>query len=320
MNRRRTAASLSATALLAALTLGAHSPRGTAGRIVVGYYSQQEGNSRAVIGADVGRSGSARPTGSMPGTGAAEAQTASAPGASGSVGADQPPPYPTLPADSPLLQNPSPFGPGSFWYQDATGQVCGYLADASPACYTITAAGAATPAVAIPSPAVLAAQAADQLALSPGTIYVSPESKGLTGAPSWFWLNPAPEASSLSVSVAGEVVSVTALPQIEWQFGDGATLNAGPGVPYSSGPVPAAAVTHVYQTRCLPGDQGSNPYVLPGCSGDGYPVNAVVTWQISYQAAGAISEEGVLSDRTTTATIGYPVSEARAFLTGATGP
>ena len=58
--------------------------------------------------------------------------------------------------------------------------------------------------------------------------------------------------------------------------------------------------------------------MLPTCGSDGYPVSAVVTWQVSYQAGGPVSESGTLPTRTTTATIDYKVSEVRAFLTGGT--
>ena len=123
----------------------------------------------------------------------------------------------------------------------------------------MTAAGGAAPAVAAPNPEALATQTAEQLALNPGAIETSPETAGLTGAASWFWLSPAPQTATLLVSVGGEEVTVSAVPQIEWEFGDGTDISAGPGVPYSSGPIPADAVTHVYETRCLPGDQEATP-------------------------------------------------------------
>jgi hypothetical protein len=318
MNRARAATPLILTTLTAAVTFWALAPGASAAQINVGYYSQQEGHSRAVIGAEVSNSQASAPTRSVPATGGRDAQASSDTGTSGSATDDLPPPYPTLPADSSLLQSSTPFGPGSFWYSDGTGQTCAYVPDASPSCYTVTAAGGTTPAIPPPNPEAIAADAADQLALTPGAIETSPETAGLTGAASWFWLSPAPQDATLSVSVGGEDVTVTAAPQIEWEFGDGTDLSAGPGVPYSSGPVPDDAVTHVYETRCLPGDQGNDPYVLPTCGNDGYPVNAVVTWQTSYQAGGQISDTGTLPTRTTTATIDYPVSEVRAFLTGGT--
>jgi len=226
------------------------------------------------------------------------------------------PPFPSLPASSPILKQTQPAGPGSFWYSDGAGHICMYAPSSVLPCFTIT--GTATTPVAPLSPAAIAAHVADRLSLSPGEIKTSPTSAGLTGTASWFWLDPAPTTEQLSISLAGEDVLVTATPQISWRFGDGASLDGGPGVPYQQGQVPAGAVTHLYQTRCLPGDQGHDPYVLPSCGSDGYSVAAVVVWTISYRAAGPIAAAGALPTRTTTSSVAYPVSEARAFLVGGT--
>jgi hypothetical protein len=82
---------------------------------------------------------------------------------------------------------------------------------------------------------------------------------------------------------------------------------------------PAGAITHVYQTRCLPGDQGRDPYVRASCGQDGYAVAAHVLWRIAYRAAGPVADEGTLPTRTTRSSSMYPVSEARAFLTAGDG-
>jgi hypothetical protein len=224
------------------------------------------------------------------------------------------PPFPSLPASSPILKQTQPAGPGSFWYSDGSGHVCMYAPSSVLPCFTISGT---TPAPVAPlSPAAIAAHIADRLSLSPGEIKASPTTAGLTGTASWFWLDPAPTTEQLSISLAGEDVAVRATPQISWRFGDGASLNGGPGVPYQQGQVPPDAITHLYQTRCLPGDQGHDPYVLPSCGSDGYSVAAVVAWQISYHAAGPIAASGALPTRTTTSSVAYPVSEARAFLVG----
>ena len=76
----------------------------------------------------------------------------------------------------------------------------------------------------------------------------------------------------------------------------------------------------MYETRCLPGDRGRNPYVLVSCGQDGYRVDAVVTWRISYDANGPVPASGTLQARTTTSSITYPVTEARGFLVGGGGP
>jgi hypothetical protein len=228
------------------------------------------------------------------------------------------PSYPQLPSSSPLLKRKQPYGPGSFWYQDGAGHACKYAPDLIGPCFTITGNGKTAPAVPPLTPATIAEHVADRLTLSPGQVKTSPTSAGLTGAPSWFWLDPAPATERLSASLAGEAVTVTAVPQIAWKFGDGSSLDGGAGVRYQPGPVPSTAITHVYATRCLPGDQDHNPYVLASCGTDGYQLVATVTWQITYQANGPIAAAGALPTRTTTSSASYPVSEARAFLVGGT--
>jgi hypothetical protein len=239
----------------------------------------------------------------------------------GEVRASLPNPFPPLRSDSPLLHNPAPLGQGSFWYQDGQGHACLYLPSSVLPCFTVVAPpGAGAPGVRALSPVAIAASVADRLPLEPGQIHASPTASGLTGAPSWFWLDPAPAATSLSVSLAGEQVTVTAEPEgVEWRFGDGATDAGGAGVAYRPGSPPAGAVTHVYGTRCLPGDPGRNPYVLSSCGPSGYAVVAVVSWRVTYAASGPIASGGGLPTRTTETSALYPVSEARAFLVGASG-
>jgi hypothetical protein len=142
----------------------------------------------------------------------------------------------------------------------------------------------------------------------------------LTGAASWFWLEPSPAASSLSIALGGEHVTVSAsVSSVQWRFGDGNSRSAGPGVPYQPGSTPSGAVRHIYETRCLPGDRGHDPNVLSSCGSQGYAVTASVVWAISYQATGSITSAGALPARTTTTSTSYPVSEARAFLTTSGG-
>ena len=223
------------------------------------------------------------------------------------------PNYPTLAANSPLLAEAHPFGPASFWYHSGAYS-CIYLPDASPDCYTIVAAPKPTPPV---NPAALAAQAATTLDLTPGALDASPTASagGLTGAPSWFWLSPTPAAHTATASLDGEHVTVSADPEsVSWSFGDGATTQAGPGVAYRAGPTPTGALLHTYGTRCLPSDKGRNPNVLASCGDNGYTVEATITWQLSYQATGPVTASASLPARTTSVSITYPVSEARAFL------
>jgi hypothetical protein len=70
----------------------------------------------------------------------------------------------------------------------------------------------------------------------------------------------------------------------------------------------------MYETRCLPGDQGRNPYVLGSCGESGYPVAAVIAWRITFTASGPIDASGSLPTRSTATSAAYPVSEARGFL------
>jgi len=220
---------------------------------------------------------------------------------------------------------------GGFTYTKLNGESCQYVPNLTP-CYGVTPAGQTTPeprpaapgAPAQPpiNPGILAATVAGRIPLGLGQIQASPSTQtaGLTGAASWFWIEPAPTTRSLSVSLHGEQVTVSAsAASVQWSFGDSSELVAGPGVPYRPGTAPAGAVRHVYQTRCLPGDQGHDPNVLSSCGPDGYTVEALVQWAISYTAAGPVAGYGTLPSRSTATSIAYPVSEARAFLTAAGG-
>lgn len=298
------------------VTLAA-SPNGRADRIIkIGVYSQNVSGHEAAIGARI------KHRTRRPGR-RAVLQVAKTPARESSHVAQVPRPessapvYPTIPSNSPLLRNPEPFGPGSFWYQDESGNACQYAPDSVLPCFRVVSpgTGGTTPAPGI-SPTAVAAAVADRLSLRPGVIHMSPSASGLTGAASWFWLDPAPRTETLSVWLGGETVTVTAEPEIEWRFGDGAAFTGGAGVPYRPGPPPSEAITHIYGTRCLPGDRGRNPYVLASCGGDGYAVEAVVSWRISYQASGPVGADGSLPSRTTETSAVYPVSEARAFLFG----
>ncbi len=223
----------------------------------------------------------------------------------------------SLPAATPGSSGESSGSTGS------TGKTCPML-NYSPPCVppvsTTPAPGAARPARPAVNPVVVAENVAARLALAAGQIQASPKTEGLTGAASWLWLSPTTSTHSLSVTLGGERVTVAATPQsVRWSFGDGSLLLAGPGVPYRPGAAPADTVRHVYQTRCLPGDQGHDPNVLSSCGPDGYTVEALVQWSISYTASGPVAGGGALPSRSTATSIAYPVSEARAFLTARGG-
>lgn len=175
--------------------------------------------------------------------------------------------------------------------------------------------GSAPPPV---NPAAIAGTLSNRLVLVAGRITASPSAHtaGLTGAASWFWLEPSPSPQTLSVSLRGEHVTVSAsAASVRWSFGDDSQRLAGPGVPYRPGTAPAGAVLHTYQARCLRGDKGHDPNVLPSCGPDGYRVEATMLWSISYTASGPVSGGGALPSRSTANSTVYPVGEARAFLT-----
>lgn len=314
--KRRELMLLNASIVMALLVVA----NANAGTIKIGRFSDQASPRRAVIGARVdvadahaARHASPSEHASTQARPARAGEATASLAASSGTSAPLPNPFPPLASTASILKAAHPAGPGSFWYGDGSGHVCMYAPGSVLPCFTVvTAAGA--PAAAAVNPAGIAASVARRLPLVPGQIEASPTRSGLTGAASWFWLDPAPQRRELTVTLAGEAVQVVAEPSVQWRFGDGAILDGGAGVPYQAGAVPPGAVTHDYQTRCLPGDQGHDPYVLAGCGQDGYSVEALVVWKISYSAAGPIATSGTLPTRTTSSTVIYPVGEARAFL------
>lgn len=286
-------------------------------QLQLGYYSQQIDRGRARIGVSVAVESDARTGGRGSGT---------SPVSDGVQLPTEDPvdhlpePFPALRLTSTLARNPTPAGPGSFWYPIEPGRVCIYLPGGAAPCYTLVGSGG-TPTRAGIDPVAIAASVASRLPLVPGRIRTSPRSLGLTGTNSWFWLEPSPIVRELTVSLAGETVAVRAEPRaVEWRFGDGAEMTGGRGRPYQSGPVPPGAVVHLFETRCLLGDRGRNPYLLGTCGSAGYAVEAVVIWRISYSARGPVEASGALPTRTTATSIVYPVSEARAFLVAGGAP
>jgi hypothetical protein len=269
----------------------------------IGGFSAQASPNHAIVGAHIAVR-KTRPGHADTVTPVGDAMTQSA----------SPPPVPTLASDSPLLQNRHPMGPGTFWYQGSPGQQCIYAPSTSPLCFAVL-----QPNGHGLDPALVAAEAGRTMDLSLPAIEASPSAarSGLTGDRSWFWLAAAPSRNAATVSLGAETVTITADPSAtEWGFGDGGGRGGGPGVVYRPGPTPPDAITHVYETRCLPGDHGRNPNVLPSCADDGYHVLARVSWTISFTATGPVAASGGLPSRTTESELVYPVSEARAFLVG----
>ena len=301
---------------VATATAGGH-PGG--GSLHVGAYSQEEQSHQAQMGAHIdvsaARAGQARDRGATPAT---TQQVVVMVKTRSGAESNLPSPFPPLSTSSPILQDQHPFGPGSFWYTDAAGHACQYVPNSVTPCFTLVGPGSNNGAGRL-SPSAVAQSLSQRVELAPGEIKTSPTRAGLTGAQSWFWLDPSPRRQSLSISLAGETVNVIADPTVEWRFGDGVSLDAGPGVPYQADVAPANAITHLYGTRCLPGDQGHDPYVLASCGQAGYSVEALVVWQITYSAEGPIAASGTLPARTTETSAAYPVSESRAFLVSGGG-
>lgn len=288
------------------------------GGIKVGWYSQQVRASHAAAGASIHVSAArSRDTQNRRATPSTEAVVVTV-RSRGGAAANLPPPFPPLSTRAAILREQHPFGPGSFWYTDTAGHACQYVPNSVTPCFTLVGSGANNGAGAV-SPTAVAQSLARRVELAPGAIKTSPTSEGLTGARSWFWLDPAPRRQSLSISLAGETVNVIADPTVEWRFGDGAAQDGRPGVPYGADVASSDAITHVYGTRCLPGDQGHDPYVLATCGQNGYSVDALVVWRITYSAAGPVAGSGTLPARTTETSTAYPVSESRAFLVSGGG-
>ncbi|MDQ3379539.1 MAG: hypothetical protein M3546_04345 [Actinomycetota bacterium] len=280
--------------------------------IELGYYSQQIDRGRVRIGASIEVEGDTPGRHTTPAS-RRPSRSVRLPLKGGATD-DLPEPYPGLAMDSTLAQDPQPFGPGSFWYPVGRGRVCIYAPNSVLPCYTLVGPAGAPAGPAL-DPVAIAAAVADRLPLPPGRISKSPNVTGLAGADSWFWLDPAPRTQEVTVSIVGETVTVMAEPSaVAWRFGDGEELLGGAGRAYRPGPPPEDAIVHTYETRCLPGDQDRNPYVLGSCGSSGYEVEALVAWRISYSATGLVEANGTLPTRTTATSIAYPVSEARGFL------
>lgn len=295
--------------LAAVLGLLIWAPSATAVTIGITRYSQQVSSSRAEAGGSITVSYRSPGGGGGGGGGGGE----SLPPAAGRVGEGG------TSQSSYTTPTKSREETQCFAAQESSVSPCYGIVPASPPAVRSPGGRPARPAI---NPAVVAASLAGRLALEAGRIAASPSERmaGLTGAASWFWLEPAPADRSMSVALGGESVTVTARPNtVRWTFGDGSSLLAGPGVPYRPGAAPASAVRHVYQTRCLPGDRGHDPYVLASCGSGGYTVEAAVQWTIGYTASGPVAAGGALPARSTATSTVYPVSEARAFLTNAGG-
>lgn len=162
------------------------------------------------------------------------------------------------------------------------------------------------PAPALPSPAVLAAEARQKLRLPAPTIASSPRPglPQLVSVPMWAWT---PRSVFMPVSataeVPGESVTATATPvSVAWDFGDGSTTTcAGPGTPFPTGGDPEASSPDCGHTYTHSSGSGT------------YTVRATITWNVTWAGAG---QAGAFNGMTTTSTEQVQVLQSQALVTG----
>jgi len=126
-------------------------------------------------------------------------------------------------------------------------------------------------------------------------IEVNPQTLGLTGLASWFWLsNPTTSLPPLTVSVAGYSVTASAtIASYTWTFGDGDTAPA-----YAPGSPSAPAAIYTYQQK------GS------------YQVSVIAHYVGSYTFSGngLAPQTAALNIDVTMGSLDYGVQEARSVL------
>lgn len=133
----------------------------------------------------------------------------------------------------------------------------------------VPAQGAVAPA----SPAVQLAEQASAAQPWPNLVVGISPVIGLTGLPSWFWMGGSATMPDATASANGIAVTVRAtLMDVVWNFGDGATFDAGADLG-SAFPV-ASRIQHVYQTDTL------------GLTG-GYDVSVVLRFRVTYSVNGS---------------------------------
>ncbi|GAA2975694.1 hypothetical protein [Actinokineospora diospyrosa] len=158
----------------------------------------------------------------------------------------------------------------------------------------------------LPSPAELSRVARRQLRLPSPAIAASPAADQLVNLPTWMWLTGSWRPVSATASVPGVSVTAVATPtSVSWVMGDGTTVTcSGPGTPYQAGADPTAASPtcgHVYRRSSTS---------LPG---QAYAVSATVHWRISWSGAG---QGGTFPDMTTTGTAAFRVAESQVLNNG----
>lgn len=291
-------------------------------------YSKQDGPGEAEVGGGVSDGGGSPPSGGSTG-GSGTPEVDYAPPSSGGSGT------PTYDTSAPTVSGGDEVAYDYGGFEGALGRTPGF--PAGTACLYFPESPGACPVEPAPpetlrgrrgrarpapiDPYAVAESIARSMPLLPGEIRADPGGRGWTGVPSWFWLEPAPRTIAAVAVLGPTTVVVTAVPSPAWNFGDGAEPQYGAGRPYRRDEAPDdGAVAHRYETRCLAGDSGRNPYVLDSCTASGYRVAADVAWTISFVATGPIPGGGPLPSRTTSTDLAYPVNEVRSFLGKGDGP
>jgi hypothetical protein len=150
------------------------------------------------------------------------------------------------------------------------------------------------------NPAVLAAQAINQLGIRGPAIGIAPDpaGSGLVGLPVWLWAGVTPQTwgpVSATASVPGLSVTATAQAQrIVWDMGDGHSVRCdNPGTPYQASygntNSPSCGYRYTQTSHSQPGGH--------------FTVTATTTWQVNWAGGGQSGSLTVTRASTTTVEI-----------------
>jgi hypothetical protein len=150
------------------------------------------------------------------------------------------------------------------------------------------------------TPAVLAAQAINQLGIRGPQVGIAPDpaGSGLVGLPVWLWTVVGPQTwgpISATAAVPGVSVTATARAQrIVWNMGDGHSVSCdNPGTPYLAEYGDAMSPTCGYRYLVESDDQ----------PGGRFTVTATTTWQVDWAGGGESGTVTVTRASTTTVEI-----------------
>lgn len=154
-------------------------------------------------------------------------------------------------------------------------------------------------------PAVLAAEAVDNLVLPAPRVASSPHDFQLVRLPTWLWLaGDSWQRQTASASVPGLTVTAVAVPtQATWQMGDGTTVvceDSGTAWNASYGPEaasPTCGHTYTRSSAHVPGGE--------------YAVLVTVEWSVTWSGGG---QSGTEPGMTTRATASWPVAESQSIV------